>query len=50
LPHRRRWTLNAALLALLAVSGAVLWYGNQAGHLRAQGIRQWIQMHLHLGQ
>jgi Na+:H+ antiporter len=50
LPRRRRWILNAALLALLAVGGAVLWYGNQPGHLRVQGIREWIQMHLHRGQ
>ena len=50
LPHRRRWTLNAALLALLAVGGAMIWYGNQPGHVRTQAIRQWIQTHLHRGQ
>ena len=50
LPHRRRWTLNAVLLALLAVGGAMIWYGNQPGHVRTQAIRQWIQAHLHRGQ
>jgi len=50
LPHRRRWILNAALLALLAVGGVVIWYGNQPGHVRAQAIRQWIQTHLHRGR
>lgn len=50
LPHRRRWILNAVLLALLGAGGAMIWYGNQSGYVRTQAIRQWIQTHLHRGQ
>ena len=45
-PHRRRWMLNAAMLALLALGGAVLWYGNRREHLQPNAV-EWIRTHLH---
>ena len=44
--HRRRWTLHAALLLLLAIGGVILWYGNLPASARPAGVEKWIELHL----
>ncbi len=46
---RRRWVLNAVMLALLAVGGVVLWYGNHSEKLQPNRMVQWLRAHLHKG-
>jgi hypothetical protein len=43
----RRWFLDAVLLALLALAGGVLWYGNQPVASRPPRVEKWIHSHLH---
>jgi potassium/hydrogen antiporter len=44
---RRRWFLNAVLLALLAAGAVVLWYGDPSNPKKPK-IANWIREHVHL--
>jgi potassium/hydrogen antiporter len=44
---RRRWLLNALLLALLAAGAVVLWYGEPTNPKKAR-IGNWVREHVHL--
>ncbi len=45
---RRRWALNAVLLALLALGAVVLWYGREPMSPRKARIGNWVREHVHL--
>ena len=48
--QRRRRIINIALLALLALGGFVLWYGNRPANIPKGPAEIWILNHLHLRQ
>src|SRR5580704_2942650 len=45
---RRRWALNAVLLALLALGAVVLWYGGEPMGPKRVRIGNWVREHVHL--
>jgi cell volume regulation protein A len=46
---RRRWVLNAVLLALLALGALIWWYGEPTNPKRTH-IAGWVREHMHLPQ
>jgi cell volume regulation protein A len=46
---RRRWVLNAVLLALLALGAVIWWYGEPTNPKRTH-IAGWVREHMHLPQ